>query len=167
MAVFSFFEEVGAQIFSTDKEKEETHVEVTDAKKAVLEKQNKAAAEKLLHKASELKLNIESPVIHIKAATATLYGLAETQDDREKMILLVGNSKGVAKVDDRIAVKEEAPESSFYTVQRGDNLSKIAKEHYDNANKYKLIFEANKPMLEDPDKIFPGQVLRIPPREKK
>ena len=44
----------------------------------------------------------------------------------------------------------------------GDSLSKIAKEHYGNAMKYPVIFEANKPMLEHPDKIYPGQVLRIP-----
>ncbi len=56
----------------------------------------------------------------------------------------------------------EAPSSSFYTVKSGDNLSKIAKEVYGNANKYNDIFEANKPMLKHPDKIFVGQVLRIP-----
>ena len=53
--------------------------------------------------------------------------------------------------------------STFYTVQKGDTLSKIAKEHYGNANKYQQIFEANTPMLKHPDKIYPGQVLRIPP----
>ena len=57
----------------------------------------------------------------------------------------------------------EGWESKTYTVQKGDNLSKIAKEFYGNANKYQQIFEANKPMLKDPDKIYPGQVLRIPP----
>ena len=49
-----------------------------------------------------------------------------------------------------------------YTVQAGDNLSKIAKQFYGNPNKYPVIFEANKPMLKDPDKIYPGQKLRIP-----
>lgn len=52
--------------------------------------------------------------------------------------------------------------SRTYTVKSGDTLSAIAKAHYGNANKYPLIFEANKPMLKDPDKIYPGQVLRIP-----
>ena len=52
--------------------------------------------------------------------------------------------------------------SKTYTVQKGDTLSKIAKDFYGNANKYQQIFEANKPMLKDPDKIYPGQVLRIP-----
>ena len=45
----------------------------------------------------------------------------------------------------------------------GDNLSKIAKKFYGDANKYPVIFEANKPMLKDPNKIYPGQNLRIPP----
>ncbi|HUE85082.1 MAG TPA: LysM peptidoglycan-binding domain-containing protein [Vicinamibacterales bacterium] len=49
-----------------------------------------------------------------------------------------------------------------YTVQPGDTLSKIAKEHLGNANAYMKIFEANKDQLSDPDKIKPGQVLRIP-----
>ena len=54
--------------------------------------------------------------------------------------------------------------SAFYTVQKGDTLSAIAKQHYGNANAYLAIFEANGPMLDDPDRIYPGQVLRIPPR---
>ena len=49
-----------------------------------------------------------------------------------------------------------------YTVQAGDTLSKIAKEYYGDANKYPAIFEANKPMLSHPDKIYPGQNLIIP-----
>jgi nucleoid-associated protein YgaU len=47
-------------------------------------------------------------------------------------------------------------------VQKGDTLSKVAKEMYGDANKYPQIFEANKPMLTHPDKIYPGQKLRIP-----
>jgi LysM repeat protein len=54
--------------------------------------------------------------------------------------------------------------SMFYTVQKGDTLSAIAKRHYGEANAYMAIFEANRPMLEHPDRIYPGQVLRIPPR---
>ena len=46
---------------------------------------------------------------------------------------------------------------------KGDNLSKISKMHYGDPNKYMTIFEANKPMLKHPDKIYPGQMLRIPP----
>jgi nucleoid-associated protein YgaU len=49
-----------------------------------------------------------------------------------------------------------------YTVKAGDTLSKIAKEHLGNANAYMKIFEANRDQLSDPDKIKPGQVLKIP-----
>ncbi|MEK5750200.1 peptidoglycan-binding protein LysM, partial [Acinetobacter nosocomialis] len=76
--------------------------------------------------------------------------------------LIVGNIDHVAQVDDQMTVATPEPESKFYTVKSGDNLSKIAKEVYGDANQYPKIFEANKPMLKDPDEIFPGQVLRIP-----
>ena len=52
---------------------------------------------------------------------------------------------------------------AYYTVVAGDNLSKISKANYGDPNKYMKIFEANKPMLSNPDRIYPGQVLRIPP----
>ena len=55
------------------------------------------------------------------------------------------------------------PGEQTHTVAKGDTLSHIAKEFYGEANKYHQIFEANKPMLKDPDKIYPGQMLRIPP----
>ena len=70
--------------------------------------------------------------------------------------------RGVADVDDRMQVASPTPEARFHTVVRGDTLSAIAKTYYGNANRYPAIFEANKPMLSHPDKIYPGQVLRIP-----
>ncbi len=51
-----------------------------------------------------------------------------------------------------------------YTVQKGDSLSKIAKHHLGDANAWKKIFEANRDVLDDPDKIFPGQTLKLPPK---
>ena len=93
----------------------------------------------------------------------TLTGEAEDQAQREKIVLLVGNTEGTAQVDDQMTVAKKDPPAVFYTVVKGDTLSKIAKQHYGNANKYPVIFEANKPMLKDPDEIYPGQVLRIPP----
>lgn len=53
---------------------------------------------------------------------------------------------------------------STYTVQKGDSLSKIAKNELGDANAWKKIFEANRDVLDDPDKIFPGQVLKLPPK---
>ena len=58
--------------------------------------------------------------------------------------------------------EDDAPQGQFYTVKSGDTLSKIARETLGSANQYPAIFEANKPMLKHPDKIYPGQVLRIP-----
>jgi nucleoid-associated protein YgaU len=135
-----------------------------------------------------LKLKPFAVVAHQKEKMVSLIGWTETLQDKEKAILAAGNIKGVEKVDDRIkigvppaaakvaaaapspAAAEEAPEpdeaeqpaSRFYTVQSGDTLSKIAREFYGSASKYPVIFEANKPMLENPDRIYPGQVLRIP-----
>jgi nucleoid-associated protein YgaU len=76
--------------------------------------------------------------------------------------LVLGNTEGIATVDDNITVITPKVESKFYTVEKGDSLSKIAKAMYGDAMKYPVIFEANKPMLKDPDLIYPGQVLRIP-----
>jgi nucleoid-associated protein YgaU len=114
--------------------------------------------------------------------TVHLHGYAGSLEDKEKAIIAAGNVKGVEKVDDRMRVGEpqerpaakaaeaqaeeppaaEQPVSGFYTVQAGDTLSAIARKHYGNAGKYPVIFEANRPMLKHPDKIYPGQVLRIP-----
>ena len=95
--------------------------------------------------------------------TATVFGKVSDQATRERVILALGNVQGVARVDDRIEVAEPAPEAVLYTVQSGDSLSKISLAHYGDAMKYMVIFEANQPMLENPDLIYPGQVLRIPP----
>jgi nucleoid-associated protein YgaU len=109
-----------------------------------------------------LGLEVEGLRIDYDDGVATVAGTAPDQATREKVVLAVGNTEGVAQVDDRMTVEAPEPEAVFYTVQSGDSLSKIAKEHYGNAMKYPEIFEANQPMLSDPDKIYPGQVLRIP-----
>jgi nucleoid-associated protein YgaU len=94
--------------------------------------------------------------------TVTVSGVAPDQATREKIVLCCGNVHSVAKVDDRMTVAQSAAASNFYEVQSGDSLSKIAKAEYGDANAYMKIFEANKPMLSDPNKIYPGQKLRIP-----
>ena len=89
---------------------------------------------------------------------------AEAPDSGERLVCAEPDlSPGVARVDDKMSVEVAQPQAKFHTVVSGDNLSKIAKQFYGDANKYPVIFEANKPMLKDPDKIYPGQVLRIPP----
>ena len=98
------------------------------------------------------------------ASTVTVYGVAKDQATREKIVLAAGNVSGVAAVKDMMSVDQSAPEAQFYTVVSGDTLSKISKQYYGDPNQYNRIFEANKPMLAHPDKIYPGQKLRIPPQ---
>jgi nucleoid-associated protein YgaU len=85
-----------------------------------------------------------------------------TNAEREKVILTLGNVEGVGSVADEITVTNPEPESTFHEVKSGDTLSKISKEVYGDPMKYNMIFEANQPMLSHPDKIYPGQILRIP-----
>jgi len=97
------------------------------------------------------------------SSTVTVYGVAPDQATREKIVLCCGNVAGVAAVKDMMTVDRSEPEAQYYTVVSGDTLSKISKQFYGNANQYMKIFDANKPMLKDPDKIYPGQKLRVPP----
>jgi len=94
----------------------------------------------------------------------TVQGQAPTQEASEKVTLCCGNVSGVTEVDNQLTVATAADASRYHDVVRGDTLSAIAKQYYGNAGKYMVIFEANKPMLSHPDKIYPGQKLRIPPQ---
>ena len=89
-------------------------------------------------------------------------GKVADQATKEKIILAAVNVDGIAQVDDKMDAEAADDEAVFYTVKSGDTLSKIAKVYLGNAMAYPDIFEANKPMLTHPDKIYPGQVLRIP-----
>lgn len=92
-------------------------------------------------------------------------GTVASQAEKEKILLALGNVNGVEAIEESIRVESAEPESTFHTVERGDTLGAIAKKHYGKASEYMRIFEANKPMLEHPDRIYPGQVLRIPPMQ--
>ncbi|WDI30721.1 peptidoglycan-binding protein LysM [Hyphococcus flavus] len=89
-------------------------------------------------------------------------GTARNRAEAEKAIVAAGNTPGIGEVEAQIDIEDEPNQTVFYTVQKGDTLSKISKDHYGDPMKYPTIFEANKPMLSDPDKIYPGQTLRIP-----
>lgn len=94
--------------------------------------------------------------------SATVIGDVGSQEDKEKILVAVGNVAGVGQVNDSVTVTQSGAESRYYTVKSGDTLSAIAKAMYGTASDYQRIFEANKPMLTHPDKIYPGQVLIIP-----
>jgi nucleoid-associated protein YgaU len=108
--------------------------------------------------AGGLDISLDAP-----SGAVTVAGTVPDQATKEKVLLCCGNVSGVASVNDLLVVNSPQPEAQWHTVVSGDNLSKIAKKFYGDANKYPAIFEANKPMLTHPDKIYPGQMLRIPP----
>ncbi|MEO1199916.1 MAG: peptidoglycan-binding protein LysM [Pseudomonadota bacterium] len=124
-------------------------------------------AEALKAEVEKHGLDVEGLDIKVDGDKVTVAGNAMTNEMREKVVLAVGNVEGVAQVEETIEVKEGDAEAAFYTVEKGDTLWKISETHYGKGNggKYNVIFEANKPMLSHPDKIYPGQVLRIPPLE--
>lgn len=113
------------------------------------------------------KVGLGNPNIQteVDGGTVIVKGEVASQEEKEKILVTLGNIEGVEKVDDQMTVASSAPaatESKFYEVKKDDTLSKISKEMYGDANKYQKIFDANKPMLKDVDKIYPGQKLRIP-----
>ena len=151
MGLFSFIKNAGAKVFGIGK---------TTVEEAAEEAAEKAS--KLSNAVEALDLNVTDLQIRVDDDAASIYGEAENQATREKVVLVVGNTEGIASVDDQMTTAVQEPEAQFHTVVSGDSLSKIAKVYYGNPMKYPEIFEANKPMLTHPDKIYPGQVLRIP-----
>ncbi|TDN46750.1 peptidoglycan-binding protein LysM [Scandinavium goeteborgense] len=146
MAFFDFIKHAGEKIWST-----------TDASTA--------------DKITKLKEHISAPgfsgteniVVAINDdESVTLSGTVPDQETKNKIIVMVGNVEGISGVNDNLKPGQTGQESHFYTVVKGDTLSVIARNVYADSGKYKLIFEANKPMLLNPDKIYPGQKLIIP-----
>jgi len=160
MGLFSFLKNAGANSLK-GKEAKPAAPSTPDLATQIAEK--KKRVDVLRRLVDSYGFKVKDLMIDLNDDAVTVSGQVETQEQREKVILVLGNVEGVATVDDRLTVVAPAPEASFYEVKKGDTLSKIAKEFYGNPGKYPVIFEANKPMLKDPDKIYPGQVLRIPP----
>ncbi|MEZ5570944.1 MAG: peptidoglycan-binding protein LysM [Halioglobus sp.] len=138
---------------------------------------NELRQENIVRNIAKLGVDSKLVTVSVDGEVATLTGSAPDQAMMEKIVLCAGNQHGIGKVDCRITIDPPAAaptdkaapadpsqaESTFYTVKSGDTLGKIAAEFYGSASKYPVIFEANKPMLSDPNKIYPGQSLRIPP----
>ena len=110
--------------------------------------------------------NVSNLGVQYNDGKVRLSGSAKSQAAKEKATLIAGNVKGVSNVDDdalKVAGQQTATSnSSYYTIQSGDTLSKIAADKYGNSSDYTKIFEANREVIEDPDKIYPGQVIRLP-----
>jgi nucleoid-associated protein YgaU len=142
MGMFDFLKDVGASLFGKGKKESEE-------------------IEKLLK--ADLGDKIENLKVEFDDGVVTLTGSCDTHATKEKAVLLAGNVKGVASVnDENLLSPDPEEETEFYTVERGDSLSKIAKRYYGNAMKYPVIFDANREVIKDPDLIYPGQVLIIP-----
>ncbi|MBK7478278.1 MAG: peptidoglycan-binding protein LysM [Bacteroidales bacterium] len=151
MGLISFIKNAGEKIFKSEEKREQEKADL------IL-----SHIKKFGFDTSDIKVKVDDDKV-------ILMGSVDTIDNRNKVIVTAGNIEGIAKVDDWLVVKNPPavapppPEKQYYTVKKGDYLSKIAKEVYGDARKYNIIFEANKPMLKDPDLIYPGQVLVIPP----
>ncbi len=151
MGLISFIKNAGDKIFKSE------------------EKREQDKADLILSHIKKFGFDTSDIQVKVDDDKVILIGSVDNINDKNKVIVTAGNIEGIAKVDDWLVVKNPPviapppPEKQYYTVKKGDYLSKIAKEVYGDAKKYNVIFEANKPMLKDPDLIYPGQVLVIPP----
>jgi nucleoid-associated protein YgaU len=168
MGLFSFIKNAGSAMFGSKEEEARIEAEVQAKADAQVENLKRLKAARALElRLAALGLGAEGVTIDVNEGVVTLKGKVKDQATAEKIVLAVGNTNGVESVDNDLEVENKVPPATFHTVVSGDTLSKIAKQYLGSANKYPAIFEANKPMLTDPDKIYPGQVLRIPlPAEK-
>lgn len=156
MGLFSFIKDAGEKLFGSHQE-----VEAAQAEPAKLADLNAKAGNAIKTYISTQNLGIENLAVQYDHGKVTVTGQAPTQDAAEKVTLCCGNVASVTSVDNQLAYPAGTA-SQYHDVASGDTLSAIAKKYYGDANKYMAIFEANKPMLSDPNKIYPGQKLRIP-----
>lgn len=146
MGLFDFVKDVGRQVFNTD-------AEAADNIKQHLELKT--------HGLSNLDVQFDD-------GTVTICGDCANDAVREQAILIAGNVQGVEKVvADDLKAPEAAPEepqakAEVYEIVSGDTLGGIAKRYYGKASMYMKIFEANRDIIDDPNKIYPGQKIRIP-----
>jgi len=173
MGLFDFVTDAGQKV--TDKVLGSTTDEkITDTVEVSADRIDKLRGDNITRSLAQLDIDGEQVSVDVNGEVVVLTGRAPSQEALEKIVLCAGNQHGIARVDCQLEVDAPAQspaagatapvaESTFYTVKSGDTLGKIAQQHYGAASKYTVIFEANQPMLSDPDKIYPGQKLRIPP----
>ena len=146
MGLFDFVKDVGRQVFNTDAE----------------------AADNIKQHLEIRTSGISNLDVQFDDGTVTLCGNCSNQAVRDQAILMAGNIEGVEKVvaDDLVAPapQPEEPEekAEIYEIVSGDTLGGIAKRYYGKASAYMKIFEANRDIIDDPNKIYPGQKIRIP-----
>ncbi|MEY4884373.1 MAG: hypothetical protein RIS34_2227 [Pseudomonadota bacterium] len=166
MGMFSFIKEAGQKLFGHKEIEDAAATAAADASaQSRLDDLNTQAATAISTYIETQQLGVEGLDVAFDGATGnvTVQGQVASQEASEKVALCCGNVGGVQSVSNLLVVSEPTDESQYHDVVRGDTLSAIAKTYYGNAGKYPVIFEANQPMLSHPDKIYPGQKLRIPP----
>ncbi len=134
----------------------------------------KSIGEKLFHKEDEAGKKITEYIekdnpgvsnlkVEVKDGVATLSGEAESAEAREKAALMAGNVEGISEVKfDELSAPAAEVKVEYYEIVAGDTLYGIAKKFYGDGNLYMKIFEANREVIKDPDKIYVGQKIRIP-----
>ena len=144
MGLFDFASNIGKKLFGTENEAP-------------------AAIKKLIE---EDNPGLENFQVEVKDGRAVLSGTATSAEALEKAVLIVGNTQGIDKINiDAVTITDGSTlggDDQFYTIEKGDTLWKIAEKAYGNGSKYQKIFEANREVIKDADKIFPGQKIRIP-----
>ena len=161
MGLFSFIKDAGEKLFGGKEAQAATPTTAAALSPADL---NAKAAKAIETYITAQNLGASALQVSYDGAQGkvTVQGEAPTQAAKEKITLCCGNVASVTSVENLMSVTNPEPEAQYHDVVRGDTLSAIAKTYYGDANKYPKIFEANKPMLSNPDKIYPGQKLRIP-----
>jgi nucleoid-associated protein YgaU len=164
MGLMSFIKTAGEKLFGHGQAQAAEQAAKADPSPEKIAAANDAAAQAIADYIGTMNLDSSGVSVEFDAAESavTVSGQVPDQTTKEKILLCCGNVAGVGQVNDLLTVAEPAEEAEYHTVVSGDSLSKIAKEYYGDANAYMAIFEANKPMLSHPDKIYPGQMLRIP-----
>ena len=147
MGLFDFVGNIGKKLFGPKETKED-------------------AAAKIRAEIDAANLGIKDLQVSLNDGMCSLAGECPSAGAMQKAVLLAGNVQGVSGVDiARLKVPPPTPieeKIEYYIIQKGDSLSKIAKQYYGDANKYAVIFEANREVIKDADLIFPGQKIRIP-----
>lgn len=161
MGLFSFLKDAGAKLFGKKDAPKPAPTPTTNAPSVdeMLKKQKVMLLNGVI---SNIGIPVNNLQIDLNEDVVTLAGEVDTTSNKEKLILAVGNVNGIAFVDDRMTVLKPEPEATFHVVEKGDTLSKLAQRVYGDPMKYPIIFEANRPMLSDPNEIYPGQTLRVP-----
>lgn len=162
MGLFDFVTNAGSKLGGKIFDVTHDEVDLSAPVQISPERLNELRTKSITENIEETGVIVQNLNVAVDGDKVTLGGKVNTQTCSEKLTLVAGNQRGVSSVDCQLEVSNPEPEAKLYTVKSGDTLSKIAKEFYGDASKYPVIFEANQPMLTDPNKIFVGQSLRIP-----